>query len=718
MKRVKQFSIWIIALLAMTVTNYAWAADNVAPTPGGYMVTGAGIYIIRFPVAISPTEIAVMWKPGTDNATPQNKLKYRVLWKKSSGGSWQVSHGDDNLQVNMTSYTITGLQPNTEYTVDVVVRDEAGNGVFYGERTVKTKAPDRNAPVLDQFYQYGHYPNKIMMEWNAATDDVTPPDKMRYTVTYQKAGTSTPSYAIFKKPAKDCILANRAPGTMGCTIANLTPGVNYTVTLIAYDEAGNSSAPKVRKITTSADNVDPEPGTYSSITSTSNSITLNWTKGSDNRSPDDMLWYKVWWKKHSDEDWLSSSIMRNTTSYTITGLDPDTEYDVDVRVYDEVDNWRDYGAKKVKTKQAADTQDPKPGTLTVGTVTTNSIALSWTKGTDNVTPQNKLKYMVWWKKSSDSGDWQNSGSHTVNMTSYTITGLQPDTEYKVDVRVYDEADNWRDYGEKTVKTKQAADTQSPTPGTLTVGTVTANSIAFSWTKGSDNVTPQNELTYCVWWKKPSDSDWNKKYLQKNVTSYTITGLQSNTEYIVNVDVLDDAGNYDDYGEKKVKTKQATTPSVPVTGVTLNRNSVTIDGDYSTIQLTATVHPSNASDKSLTWASSDPTVVSVDSKGLVTIHKKGKARVTATANDGSGQSDTCLFDVIRTVANETVDGLRVYAHGSALYLTLPTAETVHIYNVGGSLVKTLALPAGDHVQPLAPGVYLVRVGEQVTKILVK
>ena len=69
-------------------------------------------------------------------------------------------------------------------------------------------------------------------------------------------------------------------------------------------------------------------------------------------------------------------------------------------------------------------------------------------------------------------------------------------------------------------------------------------------------------------------------------------------------------------------------------------------------------------------------------------------------------------------DETVDGLRVYAHGSALYLTLPKAETIHIYNVGGSLVKTLALPAGDHVQPLAPGVYLVRVGEQVTKILVK
>ncbi|RRD69478.1 T9SS C-terminal target domain-containing protein [Tannerella forsythia] len=49
---------------------------------------------------------------------------------------------------------------------------------------------------------------------------------------------------------------------------------------------------------------------------------------------------------------------------------------------------------------------------------------------------------------------------------------------------------------------------------------------------------------------------------------------------------------------------------------------------------------------------------------------------------------------------------------------PNAATVHIYNVNGAIVKTLFLPSGDHVQPLADGMYLVRVGEQVRKILVK
>ena len=35
-----------------------------------------------------------------------------------------------------------------------------------------------------------------------------------------------------------------------------------------------------------------------------------------------------------------------------------------------------------------------------------------------------------------------------------------------------------------------------------------------------------------------------------------------------------------------------------------------------------------------------------------------------------------------------------------------------------MVKMLALPAGDHVQPLPSGVYVVRVGERVTKVMVK
>ena len=132
----------------------------------------------------------------------------------------------------------------------------------------------------------------------------------------------------------------------------------------------------------------------------------------------------------------------------------------------------------------------------------------------------------------------------------------------------------------------------------------------------------------------------------------------------------------------------------------------------------TVLPANATDPSVTFTSSDPSIASVDAvTGIVTVYRKGTARITVTANDGSGVTAVC--EVTYTVANERVDAsIRVYAHDGALRLTLSNPETVDIYNVSGALVKTLDLPAGDHIQPLPSGVYFVRVGEKVEKIFVK
>ena len=101
------------------------------------------------------------------------------------------------------------------------------------------------------------------------------------------------------------------------------------------------------------------------------------------------------------------------------------------------------------------------------------------------------------------------------------------------------------------------------------------------------------------------------------------------------------------------------------------------------------------------------------------YKAALRNLTFTPTAGYAlQNITVPFTFTHTVANQTIDGLRVYAADGALRLTLPKAETVHIYNVVGSLVRTMNASAGDHVLPLSSGVYVVRVGERVTKILIK
>ena len=83
--------------------------------------------------------------------------------------------------------------------------------------------------------------------------------------------------------------------------------------------------------------------------------------------------------------------------------------------------------------------------------------------------------------------------------------------------------------------------------------------------------------------------------------------------------------------------------IPVSQITLNKTETSISvGNSET--LTATVAPENATNKALTWASSDEDVATVAPDGTVTAVKAGAATITATAADGSGKSATCTVTV--------------------------------------------------------------------------
>ena len=84
-------------------------------------------------------------------------------------------------------------------------------------------------------------------------------------------------------------------------------------------------------------------------------------------------------------------------------------------------------------------------------------------------------------------------------------------------------------------------------------------------------------------------------------------------------------------------------NVPVTGVTLNQSSITLTSVGQTQQLQATVQPSNATNKSLTWESDHQEIASVDQTGRVTAKTEGTATITVKTVDGN-KTATCTVNV--------------------------------------------------------------------------
>ena len=99
-------------------------------------------------------------------------------------------------------------------------------------------------------------------------------------------------------------------------------------------------------------------------------------------------------------------------------------------------------------------------------------------------------------------------------------------------------------------------------------------------------------------------------------------------------------------------------TVPVTGVTLNKTSATLTVGES-IDLTATVNPSNADNKNFGWSSTDSSVASVSSSGHVIAVAPGTVTITVMTEDG-GFTAECIITVnsepVETYTVTFVDGL--------------------------------------------------------------
>ena len=123
----------------------------------------------------------------------------------------------------------------------------------------------------------------------------------------------------------------------------------------------------------------------------------------------------------------------------------------------------------------------------------------------------------------------------------------------------------------------------------------------------------------------------------NTNEYTFTGLTINNEYIIQVELITADG-----GDTK-ETEGIKTEPPKVTSITLDKTNIDLVKGGTDI-ITATVLPEEATDKTITWTSSNEAVVTVDDSGNITAVGEGVAIITVTSNEVNTVTATCNITV--------------------------------------------------------------------------
>ena len=100
----------------------------------------------------------------------------------------------------------------------------------------------------------------------------------------------------------------------------------------------------------------------------------------------------------------------------------------------------------------------------------------------------------------------------------------------------------------------------------------------------------------------------------------------------------------DWGGRTAKCRVTVLSPVLVESVNLGRSALSLDPKAGPFTFSPSIMPEDATDKGLSWTSSDESVVAV-SDGVVTVKGKGTATVTATAQDAGHASASCTVTVV-------------------------------------------------------------------------
>ncbi|XP_008964530.2 fibronectin isoform X8 [Pan paniscus] len=430
-------------------------------------------------VAATPTSLLISWD------APAVTVRYYRITYGETGGNSPVQ--EFTVPGSKSTATISGLKPGVDYTITVYAVTGRGDSPASSKPISINYRTEIDKPSQMQVTDVQD--NSISVKWLPSSSPVT-----GYRVT------TTPKNGPGPTKTKTA-----GPDQTEMTIEGLQPTVEYVVSVYAQNPSGESQ-PLVQTAVTTI----PAPTDLKFTQVTPTSLSAQWTPPNVQ-----LTGYRVRvTPKEKTGPMKEINLAPDSSSVVVSGLMVATKYEVSV--YALKDTLTSRPAQGVVTT-LENVSPPRRARVTDATETT--ITISWRTKTETITG---------FQVDAVPANGQTPIQRTIkpDVRSYTITGLQPGTDYKI--YLYTLNDNAR-----SSPVVIDASTAIDAPSNLRFLATTPNSLLVSWQPPRARITG-----YIIKYEKPRSPPREVVPRPRpGVTEATITGLEPGTEYTIYVIAL-------------------------------------------------------------------------------------------------------------------------------------------------------------------------------------
>uniref|UniRef100_A0AAR2KB67 Fibronectin n=1 Tax=Pygocentrus nattereri TaxID=42514 RepID=A0AAR2KB67_PYGNA len=427
----------------------------------------------RFSTDVTDTSIIISW-------TPVPRFSYKLSVRPSQGGE-----ALRDMTSGSGSIYISGLTPGVEYTYSV---QPIVNGRKQGSPITRTVVTHLSPPT-DLNLISSPDTGELRVKWRGTQT----PDITGYRVT------CAPTNGQRGNSLEEFVRG----GQTSCTLENLSPGVEYNVSVYTVKDHRESEP-----ISATITQAIPSPTNLNFGEVGPDSMRVSWTRPSV--QPSEISRFVIrYHPSNNDDDIHEVNVGGATNTFLLSNLLPVTEYLVSVvSVYDERESAPVSGRQKT-------TLDSPTG-LDFSDVLTSSFTVHWIAPRAVITGY-RLRYQP------TTGGRYKDERLPPTRTQYTLTNLAPETEYIIHIFALSGI-------QESLPLTGTQATISDAPTDLEVTSSTPNSITISWEAPAVPVR-----YYKITHGETGESGPPKEFRVPGTESTaTIPGLRPGTEYTITV----------------------------------------------------------------------------------------------------------------------------------------------------------------------------------------